>query len=188
MSDRPTRRFVSRGGEKLAAAIDAFGLRVDGRVCADLGSHIGGFVDCLLQRGAERVYSVDTGWGQLDWGLRNDERVVVMERTNALHVELPEPVGFVSVDVGWTKQRLILPKAISLAGAGGEVVSLLKPQYEADRGERRRGVVKPEALDGVVARVLAQVADMGADVVACVPSPVRGGGGNTEFLLHVPVG
>src|SRR3954453_6397647 len=97
--------FVSRGGLKLDHAIDAFGIVVRGRVCADLGSNSGGFTDCLLQHGAVKVFAIDTGYGNLDWKLRNDPRVVVMERTNAIHVRLPEPVDLVTIDVAWTKQK-----------------------------------------------------------------------------------
>ena len=108
---------VSRGGDKLAAALDRFELDVAERVCADLGSHVGGFVDCLLQRGAARIYAVDTCYGTLAWKLRRDSRVVVLERTNAMHVSLPEPVDLVTIDVGWTPQAKILPNAARLLGA-----------------------------------------------------------------------
>lgn len=111
--------FVSRGGEKLAAALDHFSLNVAGWVCADLGSHIGGFVDCLLQRGAARVFAVDTCYGTLAWKLRRDRRVVVMERTNAMHVALPEPVDLVTVDVGWTPQVQVLPNVVRMIGPRG---------------------------------------------------------------------
>jgi 23S rRNA (cytidine1920-2'-O)/16S rRNA (cytidine1409-2'-O)-methyltransferase len=102
--------FVSRAGLKLDHALTAFAVDVTGLVCADLGCNAGGFTDCLLQRGAAKVYAVDTGYGALDWKLRKDPRVVVMERTNAMHVTLPEPVGFVCIDVAWTRQRRILPR------------------------------------------------------------------------------
>ena len=188
MTTNRSSRFVGRAGEKLDFALHAFDVDVTDAVAADLGCHVGGFTDCLLQRGARRVYAVDTGYGQLDWGLRNDERVVVMERQNALHVELPEPVDVVTVDVGWTRQHLIVPRALALTKAGGAVVSLLKPQYEAERKERRRGVVRPEALDGVVERVVGQLRQAGFHVAGCVRSPLVGGGGNVEFLLLLSVG
>ena len=114
MTPQPDSTFVSRGGEKLAAALDHFGMDVGGLCCADLGSHVGGFVDCLLQRGAAKVFSVDTSYGTLAWKLRKDDRVVVMERTNAMHVELPEPVDLVTIDVGWTPQAKVLPNVARL--------------------------------------------------------------------------
>src|SRR5215213_1612736 len=119
----PETPFVSRAGQKLDHALATFGVDVTGFVCADLGSNTGGFVDCLLQRGADRVYAVDTGYGVLAWRLRKDPRVVVMERTNAMHVRLPEPVDLVTIDVAWTRQRHILPAARRLVGAGGFVVT-----------------------------------------------------------------
>src|SRR6266480_1183997 len=105
------KRFVSRAGHKLDHALSTFKIDVTGFVCADLGSNVGGFVDCLLQRGAKKVYAIDTGYGVLEWKLRKDPRVVVMERTNAMHVNLPEKVGVVTIDVAWTKQKHILPAA-----------------------------------------------------------------------------
>lgn len=135
--------FVSRAGEKLAAALDRFGVDVTGMVCADLGCNVGGFTDCLLQRGAERVYAVDTGYGALAWKLRQDERVVVMERTNALHLDPPEEgVGLVTVDLSWTPQRYGVPAA--LRWRPGRVITLIKPHYEASAMERA-GERLPEA-------------------------------------------
>ena len=119
--------FVSRAGQKLDHALGAFALDVSGFICADFGSNTGGFVDCLLQRGAAKVYAIDTGYGVLDWKLRKDPRVVVMERTNAMHVELPEPVRLVTIDVAWTKQRIILPAAKRVLDRDGWIVTLLKP-------------------------------------------------------------
>ena len=118
--------FVSRGGIKLQAALEAFRIDACGLVCADLGSNIGGFVDCLLQNGAEKVYSVDTSYGTLAWKLRQNPRVVVMERTNALHAALPEKADLVTVDVGWTPQRLILPNAVKMLKAGGRIAIIDK--------------------------------------------------------------
>src|SRR5215203_5161018 len=117
--------FVSRAGQKLDHALATFGLDVTGRTCADLGSNTGGFVDVLLWRGAAKVYAIDTGYGALEWKLRKDPRVVVMERTNAMHVKLPEQVGVVTIDVAWTKQRHILPAARRLVSEEGRVVSLV---------------------------------------------------------------
>ena len=182
MTAHPEESFVSRAGVKLAAALDAFGLDVSALVCADLGSHVGGFVDCLLQRGAARVYAVETGYGVLAWKLRKDERVEVRERTNALHVELPEPVDLVTIDVGWTRQAKILPHAASLTRAGGQAVSLVKPHYEADPADLEGGVLPDDLARRVVDKVLAEVPSWGWTVAGVVQSPLRGHGGNTEYL------
>ena len=181
------KRYVGRGGLKLEFALRRFGVPVRGVVAADLGCAVGGFVDCLLQHGSRRVYAVDTGYGQLAWKLRCEDRVVVTERTNALHVELPEAVDLVTVDVAWTRQRLILPKAVSLGKAGAVVLSLLKPQYEAAPDERVRGVVKEEAVERIVRGVVDELAARGVAVARCERSPIRGAGGNPEFFLRVEV-
>jgi len=123
--------YVSRSGAKLEAALDAFGIAPADWVCADLGCNVGGFTDCLLRRGARRVYAIDTGYGTLAYRLRTDPRVVVMERTNAMHVTLPEPVDLVTIDVGWTRQHHILPNAVRLAKPAGRIITLIKPHYEA---------------------------------------------------------
>jgi 23S rRNA (cytidine1920-2'-O)/16S rRNA (cytidine1409-2'-O)-methyltransferase len=180
-------RYVTRGGEKLEFALNEFEVPTVGIVAADLGSHAGGFVDCLLRRGAATVYSVDTSYGTLSWRLRCDERVVVLERTNALHVELPEKVELVTIDVGWTPQRLILPKALGLVRPGGLVLSLLKPQYEAQREEVKGGVLPPERARDVAGRVVDRLADQGIHVAGCVESPLVGGKGNIEFFLKLSV-
>ncbi len=192
-------RYVSRGGTKLAHALDEFGVNPTGWTCADLGSHVGGFVDCLLDRGAARVYAVDTCYGTLAWKLRKDPRVVVMERTNALHVQLPEPVDLVTLDVGWTRQSLILPRAQSLLcqnpsrdreravlppsnRMGPLIITLIKPHYEAESQYLRDGVLDPAHFDDVVQRVFQQIADIGIDVLATTPSPITSHAGNRELL------
>ena len=130
-------RYASRAGIKLEAALDGFGVDVTGRLCADFGCHAGGFTDCLLEHGAACVHAVDTGYGVLDYRLRRDPRVVVMERTNALHAEPPaEPVDMVTIDLGWTRQRFAIPAALRWLGPGGQIVSLLKPHYELDDDEK----------------------------------------------------
>lgn len=174
--------FVTRGGEKLAAALDGFHFDVTHLICADLGSHIGGFVDCLLQRGAARVYSVDTAYGILAWKLRKDPRVVVRERTNAMHVELPEKVDLVTADLGWTKQVNFLPRASALLNSAGRCISLIKPHYEADRSNLVDGVLPEHRLDEVIAAVFQQIARIGWQVLAHLPSPLLGHGGNREIL------
>lgn len=179
-SDKPA--FVSRGGEKLAAALEAFAISPAGWVCADLGCNVGGFTDCLLRRGAARVYAVDTGYGALAWKLRKDPRVVVRERTNALHLELPEPVQLVVIDVGWTRQHLILPAALRLLAVDGCCVSLVKPHYEAEASELPGGVLPEAALDTVMDRMRARLAKAGVGFAALLESPLRGGKGNREYL------
>ncbi len=174
--------FVSRAGQKLEYALATLGLDVSGVICADLGSNTGGFVDCLLQRGAARVYAIDTGYGALDWKLRKDARVVVMERTNAMHATLPEPVSFISIDVAWTKQKHILPAAGRMLAAGGTVISLIKPHYEARSALLRKGILLAEKLDEVLETVRMDIARCGFEVVRTMASPIKGAKGNTEFL------
>jgi 23S rRNA (cytidine1920-2'-O)/16S rRNA (cytidine1409-2'-O)-methyltransferase len=179
-SRRPS-SFVSRGGDKLAFALDHFAVTGVDRVCADLGCNVGGFTDCLLQRGANRVYAVDTGYGELAWTLRKDERVVVMERTNALHVSLPELVSLVTIDVAWTRQHLILPRAIALLQEPGVILSLIKPHYESPPDRLRRGVLPDESRDRTMAELNERMKTAGLQFDAIVDSPLRGGGGNHEF-------
>ena len=175
--------FVSRGGLKLDHALATFGIDLFGLTCADLGCSTGGFTDCMLRRGAAKVYAVDTGYGVLAWPLRKDARVIVMERTNAMHVTLPEPVNFVSIDVGWTKQAKILPTARKLLAPGGRVVTLVKPHYEAEASRLRKGVLPDEDVAPVVEAVLAEAPAYGFEVLATTPSPIRGSEkGNIEVL------
>lgn len=174
--------YVSRAGLKLAAALDAFEIDPAGWVCADLGCNVGGFTDCLLQHGAARVYAVDTGYGALAWALRKDARVVVMERTNALHVELPEPVALAAIDVGWTRQHFILPAARRLVAKGGSVVTLIKPHYEAEANELRRGVLPDDRIEAILERVRERVRGVGLSIDRIVESPIKGQKGNRELL------
>lgn len=193
--------YVSRGGIKLAAALDAFELDVRGYVCADLGCSVGGFTDALLQRGAERVYAVDTAYGQLAWTVRTDPRVVVMERSNALHVELPagEPgCDLVVVDLGWTKQDKAVPAALRWLRSDGPgwIVTLIKPHYEASaaqeaasrkpRGRQRGGgghVLGEDEAQAVARQVLDELPALGVEVAGHLRSPITGGkGGNVEYL------
>jgi 23S rRNA (cytidine1920-2'-O)/16S rRNA (cytidine1409-2'-O)-methyltransferase len=185
--DENERKFVTRSGLKLDHALGVFGVNPTGMTCADLGSHQGGFVDCLLQHGAAKVYSVDTAYGTLAWKLRKDPRVVVLERTNAMRVVLPEAVDLVTIDVGWTPQHHILPAARQLLKAGGRIISLVKPQYEAGEEERKDGVVPEQNLEPILARVRMHIATEGLAILGETRSPIQGGGGNTEFLfLLVP--
>ena len=175
-------QFVSRSGVKLAHALDHFGLDCADLVCADLGSHVGGFVECLLQRGAARVYSVDTCYGTFAWKLRRDTRVVLLERTNAIHVELPEPVDLVTIDVGWTRQAKILPRARTLLKPMGRIITLIKPQYEASEEQREGGVVSAPQRKAIVSDVRARIHEYGLEVAGLVDSPITGHGGNHEVL------
>jgi len=191
-------RFVSRAGEKLQGALDAFGVRVAGRMCADFGCNVGGFTDCLLQAGAAKVFAVDTGYGELAWTLRKDPRVAVMERTNALYCPVPEPVDLVTVDVAWTPQRLVIPAAIrwlkSCPGRQGAeldgplIISLIKPHYEAARflGQKPHGVLEPEQASDIARSVCEDLTNtLGCRVLNLTPSPLLGKGGNREFLTLI---
>jgi 23S rRNA (cytidine1920-2'-O)/16S rRNA (cytidine1409-2'-O)-methyltransferase len=179
--------FVSRGGLKLEHALQTFTLDVSNLVCADLGCSTGGFTDCLLQRGAQKVYSVDTGYGVLDWKLRKDARVVVKERTNAMHVDLPEKVDLVVIDCAWTKQKHILPSAKRLLKPAGRIVTLVKPHYEADPSVLRKGILPQDQVESVVNTVLEQVTSDGFGVVNKVESPIKGSKGNTEWLVLLKI-
>ena len=178
----PSSSYITRGGDKLLAALEHFQLDMHGLICADLGSHAGGFVDCLLSRGASRVYSIDTGYGILAYRLRKDSRVVVMERTNALHAVLPEPVNLVTIDLGWTPQGKILPHVATLIRPGGWVLTLIKPQYEAPSELLSEGVLPDEMVPQVLPIVLAEIARLGWQIVGTLPSPLRGHAGNQEHF------
>ncbi|MBI1375218.1 MAG: TlyA family RNA methyltransferase [Phycisphaera sp.] len=186
-------QYVSRGGLKLAAALDASGLDVSGFVCADLGCNVGGFTDVLLQRGAAQVYAVDTGYGALAWKLRQDERVVVMERSNAMHVEPPVVgVDLVVIDLGWTPQRHAIPAALRWGPRW--IVTLIKPHYESTSGGARGGggrgraaVLDDAEAERVVSETLDGMAALGVRVAGSMRSPIRGGkskgkAGNAEWL------
>ncbi|HEV8379874.1 MAG TPA: TlyA family RNA methyltransferase [Tepidisphaeraceae bacterium] len=177
--------FVSRAGQKLEQALATFGIDVSGWVCADLGSNVGGFVDCLLQRGVKKVYAIDTGYGALEWKLRKDPRVVVMERTNAMHVNLPETVKLVTIDVAWTKQKNILPAARKMLQDDGIAITLIKPQYEAGVSLLKKGVLPSENLQDVLEEVKGDIAASGFHIIEMIESPIRGGEGNVEMLAHL---
>jgi 23S rRNA (cytidine1920-2'-O)/16S rRNA (cytidine1409-2'-O)-methyltransferase len=178
--------FASRAGDKLQYALEKFNLSVSGKICADLGCSTGGFTSCLIANGAKKVFAVDTGYGVLDWNLRNNPRVVVMERINALHVRLPEEVDFISIDVGWTPQRLIIPHALELLSDAGDIVSLLKPHYEAPHNWLSHGKVYPERLPEVVESVQVELKKNGVNIVDIAESPVVGQkGGNVEYLMWI---
>jgi 23S rRNA (cytidine1920-2'-O)/16S rRNA (cytidine1409-2'-O)-methyltransferase len=180
--------YVSRGGEKLAGALDTFGLDVTGMVALDVGASTGGFTDCLLRRGARRVVALDVGYGQLAWALRQDPRVVVLERTNARHLEpsaLPEPPELVTVDLSFISLTLVLPALAAALRPGGAVVALVKPQFEAGRGQvGKGGVVRdPAVRAAAVARIRAAAAGLGLRVRGEAESVVPGPKGNREVFL-----
>ncbi|MFH1420262.1 MAG: SAM-dependent methyltransferase [Planctomycetota bacterium] len=177
--------FVSRGGVKLAHALSLFEISPADLVCADLGSSTGGFVDCLLRGGASKVYAVERGYGVLDYRVRREPRVVVMERTDALSVHLPEPVDLVTIDVGWTRQARILPVARRLLRAGGRIVTLVKPHYEAEASALCEGVLPEDRVEAVVAAVRGRMGGLGLALLGEEESPIRGSGGNREVLWHL---
>ncbi len=179
--------FVSRGGLKLAAALDAFSLDVAGWTVADVGASTGGFTDCLLQRGAGRVYAIDVGYGQLAWKLRQDRRVVVKERTNARYLEcLPETVDLATIDVSFISLRLIIPAVRNWLKDRGQIIALIKPQFEAGRAEvGKGGVVRNPAIHRAVLEELDTWAgSKGLELKGLVRSPLTGPAGNVEFLIH----
>jgi 23S rRNA (cytidine1920-2'-O)/16S rRNA (cytidine1409-2'-O)-methyltransferase len=179
-------QYVSRGGLKLAHALDAWKLDVSGLLALDVGASTGGFTDCLLQRGARRVYALDVGHGQLDYRLRQDPRVVVMERVNARHpFSLSEVVDIVTVDVSFISLLLVIPSAVGHLKPGGHIVALVKPQFEAERGQvGRGGVVKdPQVHAKVLAKVLVWAVERGYHLRGLVPSLILGDEGNREFLV-----
>jgi 23S rRNA (cytidine1920-2'-O)/16S rRNA (cytidine1409-2'-O)-methyltransferase len=186
--------YVSRGGHKLAAALDAFGIDPAGRVCLDAGASTGGFTDVLLQRGASRVYAVDVGRGQLAESLRRDERVVSMERTNARTLgpgSLPEPVSLAVIDVSFISLGLVLgPVATTLQpGPDAPIVALVKPQFEAGKGRTDHGVVRDPAVHReVLERVVAAAGELGLGARSVIASPILGPEGNREFLVHLQAG
>jgi 23S rRNA (cytidine1920-2'-O)/16S rRNA (cytidine1409-2'-O)-methyltransferase len=178
-------RFVSRGGDKLAWALDTFHIDPSGRVCADVGASTGGFTDCLLQYGAARVYALDVGYGQLAYPLRQDPRVVVMERTNARYVEaLPEPINLVVADASFISLKLLLPAIKNWLPPRGEIIPLIKPQFEAGKRDvGKGGVVKDSFIHArVLGEVLVFAQEMGFTVRGLTVSPLKGPAGNIEFL------
>lgn len=184
-------RFVSRGGEKLLGALTGFNLTsLSGKICVDVGASTGGFTDCLLQHGAERVYTVDVGYGILDWKIRNDPRVVVMERQNARYVQtFPEGIDLVVVDASFISLRTLLPVIRKwFLDQPGQVIALIKPQFEAGRAETAKGsgvIRDPEIHKSVLRDVLAFASGEDYEVKGLVRSPLTGPKGNIEFLVHL---
>lgn len=181
-------RYVSRGGLKLEAALDAFRIPVEGRICLDVGTSTGGFTDCLLQRGAARVHAVDTGAGQIHWKLRTDSRVILHENTNARHLtfsEIGEPAGLITCDVSFISVTLLIPALAPLLLPDGDWIILVKPQFEVGRDRVGRGgiVRDPEAQQWACDRVQTAMQAAGFATEA-IDSPILGAEGNREFLLH----
>lgn len=177
--------YVSRGGYKLAAMLDHLQLDVHGWTCVDVGASTGGFTDVLLQRGARRVYAIDVGYGQLAWKLRQDPRVVVMERTNIRHVHsLPEVCDLATIDVSFIGLHLVLPPVCNLVRPDGWIIALIKPQFEAGPDKVGKGgiVREPEVHREVLLRVLAEAERLGLGLQALIRSPIHGAKGNVEFL------
>ena len=191
-------RFVSRGGEKLDAALEAFGIDVSGWTCADVGSSTGGFTDCLLQRGATKIYAIDVGKGILHWKLRNDPRVVVMEETNARYIEsLSEPVSLVTVDASFISLKILLPVvrkwivAEKMKEERGSIIALIKPQFEAGKKDVSRGdgvIRDPEIHRQVLLDILGFAQQEGLHIHGLIKSPLLGPKGNAEFLVWLGEG
>ncbi len=185
----PSSPYVSRGGIKLVHGLDHFGIDPKGMVSLDVGASTGGFTDVLLQRGAVRVYAVDVGHGQLDWRLRNDPKVVVLERTNARYLNrdlIPEPVDLVVCDASFISLKLVLPAALQLAHAGAWLLALIKPQFEVGKGQvGKGGVVRDPALHAEVCTDIARwlTEQQGWHVLGTTESPITGPKGNREFLI-----
>lgn len=214
--DQVDKQYVSRGGIKLQKAIDDFRLRIKDTIVLDVGSSTGGFVDCLLQNGAAKVYSVDTAYGELAWKLRNNPKVVVMERTNILHLQqLPSSVilnkakrregsssladssliaqndtskvDLITIDASWTKLELILPVVQKFLKPGGTIIALLKPHYQANKKDLVKGVLPKEIAEQVKNEVLLKIENLTFKIVDAIESPILGGAGNQEYLLYLTI-
>ena len=185
-----TLKYVSRGGLKLEKAVDVFDIKLDGYTCMDIGASTGGFTDCMLQNGALKVYSIDVGHGQLAWKLRNDERVVCLEKTNFRYItneQVPEPIDFASVDVSFISLSKILPAAYPLIREEGRMVCLIKPQFEAGKEKvGKKGVVREPAVHiEVIENALSYARDNHFRILGLDYSPVRGPEGNIEYLMYI---
>lgn len=183
--------YVSRGGYKLAGALDEFGIQVENYVAADVGACTGGFTDALLQRGASRVYAIDVGQGQLDWKLRQDDRVIVLEKTNARYLDaIDEPIDIAVIDVSFISLKLILPSVRNWLAPDGTVVALIKPQFEAGpESVGKGGIVRDPAIrQAVLTELLSWMAGSRWDILGLVRSPIQGTDGNIEYLVWVRPG
>jgi 23S rRNA (cytidine1920-2'-O)/16S rRNA (cytidine1409-2'-O)-methyltransferase len=181
--------WVGRGGIKLAHALQEFVISVEGKTCLDIGASTGGFTDVMLQSGAARVYAVDVGYGQIDASLRNDPRVVNRERVNARYLtagDFDEPIHFVSIDVSFIPLRLILPAVVEVLSPAGQLVALIKPQFEVGKGDVGKGGIVRDTVkrEASVAAVQATLVELGFDILGLIASPIKGAEGNVEYLVH----
>ncbi len=180
--------YVSRGGLKLEGALMTFGIDVAGMAALDIGAATGGFTDCLLQRGAKKVYAIDVGYGQIDWKLRTDKRVALFEKTNIRYFSgegIEDAIDLAVIDVSFISLKLVLPVALGLTAMGGSILALIKPQFEAGRGEVGKGVVRDPAVHRRVVEEIATFAEeLGLEVAGICESPITGPAGNREFFLY----
>ncbi len=191
--EKPEDNFVSRGGNKLKKAIDVYRIDLENKICMDIGASTGGFSDCMLQHGATKVYAVDVGYGQLDWKLRQDPRVINLERTNIRHLDpqlIAEPLDFISVDVSFISLKLVLPKAIELIKPEYEMVLLIKPQFEAGKARMKKsGVIQDAKIHmDVLYEAVERIIDLNLEIENITFSPITGPKGNIEFLCYVKKG
>lgn len=180
------KKYVSRAGVKLEGALGHFRVDVTEKVCMDVGAATGGFTDCLLQRGAAKVYTVETGYGVLDWRIRKDQRVVVRERANILYeVDIPEKIDLAVVDTSWTRLKLSVPATSRFIKPDGVILALIKPQYEVDKRDLKRGIVPEDKLIEIVETVRLGLMDLGFDVSEAIESQITGESGNREFWVKI---
>lgn len=183
-------KYVSRGGYKLEKAMDVFGIRLDGKICLDIGASTGGFTDCMLQNGASKVYAIDVGYGQFAWKLRNDERVVCLEKTNVryvTHEQVPDEGDFASIDVSFISLTKVLPAVLGVLGEKGQLVCLIKPQFEAGRGKvGKKGVVRDSSVHReVIEMIVEYVRTQSLGILGLDFSPIKGPEGNIEYLIYL---
>ena len=183
-------KYVSRGGDKLEKAMDVFGIRLDGKICLDIGASTGGFTDCMLQNGASKVYAIDVGYGQFAWKLRNDERVVCLEKTNVryvTHEQVPDEGDFASIDVSFISLTKVLPAVLGVLGEKGQLVCLIKPQFEAGREKvGKKGVVRDSSVHReVIEMIVEYVRTQSLGILGLDFSPIKGPEGNIEYLIYL---
>lgn len=183
-------KYVSRGGYKLEKAVNVFGLQLTDKICLDIGASTGGFTDCMLQNGAAKVYAIDVGYGQFAWKLRNDPRVVCLEKTNVrflTHKEVPEDADFASIDVSFISLTKVIPAVCDILGEAGQIVALIKPQFEAGREKvGKKGVVRDKAVhQEVIEKIVDFVMSQGLHILNISYSPIKGPEGNIEYLIYL---
>lgn len=183
-------KYVSRGGYKLEKAMDVFSIRLDGKICLDIGASTGGFTDCMLQNGASKVYAIDVGYGQFAWKLRNDERVVCLEKTNVryvTHEQVPDEGDFASIDVSFISLTKVLPAVLGVLGEKGQLVCLIKPQFEAGREKvGKKGVVRDSSVHReVIEMIVEYVRTQSLGILGLDFSPIKGPEGNIEYLIYL---